>query len=129
MASMNLVVIMGHLTADPEVKVLESGTSVANATVAINERFTDREGNQQESVHFVAIEAWGRQAEIMNEYLAKGSPLAIEGSLKYEQWTDAETESTRSRLKVRVRRFQFLNPSPNGNGNGNQESDTNEINF
>ena len=108
MASYNRVILMGNLTRDPEVKFLPSGTSVANFGLAMNERYTDREtGEQKDNPCFVDIEAWGRQAEIANEYLQKGSPVFIDGSLKFESW-EADDGTKRSRLRVRVFRIQFI---------------------
>ena len=108
MASYNKVILMGNLTRDPEVKFLPSGTAVANFGLAMNERYTDRQtGEQKENPCFVDIEAWDRQAEIVGEYFKKGSPILIEGALKYDSW-EAEDGTKRNRLKVRLIRFQFV---------------------
>ena len=81
--------------------------------MAINERWNDaRTGEQRESVCFVEVEAWSRQAEVVGEYLKKGSPILVEGSLKFENWV-AEDGTNRNRLKVRLQRFEFTGP-PNG---------------
>ena len=120
---MNKVILMGNLTRDPEVKFLQSGTAVANFGIAMNERWTDQNTNEQrESVTFVEIEAWNRQAEVIGEYLTKGSPILIEGSLKFEQWQDATDGTNRNRLKVRLNRFEFVGGNTDGNGNGNGQS-------
>ena len=108
MASYNRVILMGNLTRDPELKFLPSGSSVANFGIAMNERYTDRQtGEQKESPCFVDVEAWGRQAEIVNEYLTKGSPIFIEGSLKFDSW-ETEDGTKRSRLRVRAFRIQLI---------------------
>lgn len=108
MASYNRVILMGNLTRDPELKFLPSGNSVANFGIAMNERYTDRQtGEQKESACFVDVEAWGRQAEVVNEYLSKGSPIFIEGSLKFESW-ETEDGTKRSRLRVRAFRIQLI---------------------
>ncbi len=108
MASYNRVILLGNLTRDPEMKYLPSGTAVANFGMAMSERYTDRTtGEQRENVCFVDLEAWDRQAEIVNEYLSKGSPVFIEGSLKFDSWETPEGEK-RSRLKVRVFRLQLI---------------------
>ena len=99
---------MGNLTRDPEVKFLPSGTSIANFGLAVNESYTDRQtGEKKESACFVDVEAWDRQAEVVGEYLKKGSPVFIEGALKYDSW-EAEDGTKRNRLKVRLIRFQFI---------------------
>ena len=119
---MNKVILMGNLTRDPEVKFLQTGTAVANFGMAMNERWTDQNTNEQrENVTFVEIEAWNRQAEVIGEYLKKGDPILIEGSLKFEQW-DHTDGTKRNRLKVRAQRFEFVGGNTNGNGNGNGQS-------
>ena len=107
MSSYNRVVLMGHLTRDPEVKFLPSGTTVANFSIAMNERYTDRDGNLQEKATFVECEAWNRSAEIIGDYFAKGMPIHLEGRLQLDQWENDEGEK-RSKLKVRVDRFTFV---------------------
>ena len=108
MASYNRVILMGNLTRDPELKFLPSGTSVANFGIAMNESYTDRQtGEKKESACFVDVEAWGRQAEVVNEYLTKGSPIFIEGSLKFESW-ETEDGTKRNRLRVRAFRIQLI---------------------
>ena len=108
MASYNKVILMGNLTRDPEVKFLPTGTAVANFGLAVNESYTDRQtGEQRESVCFVDIEAWGRQAEVVGEYFTKGRPILVEGSLKYDSW-EADDGTKRNRLRVRLQRFQFV---------------------
>ncbi|MDE0314533.1 MAG: single-stranded DNA-binding protein [Candidatus Poribacteria bacterium] len=123
MASYNKVILMGNLTRDPEVKYLPSGTAVANFGIAMNERYTDRQtGEQKESACFVDVEAWDRQAEIVNEYLSKGSPVFIEGALKFESW-ETEDGTKRSRLKVRLLRFQFIGGRQDEDGAGGGYAD------
>ncbi len=108
MASYNRVILMGNLTRDPELKFLPSGNSVANFGMAISERYTDRQsGEQKENVCFVDVAAWGRQAEIVNEYLTKGSPIFIEGALKFDSW-ETEDGSRRSKLSVTALRIQLI---------------------
>ena len=108
MASYNKVILMGNLTRDPEVKFLPNGTAVANFGLAVNESYTDRQtGEQRESVCFVDVEAWGRQAEVVGEYFTKGRPILVDGSLKYDSW-EADDGTKRNRLRVRLQRFQFV---------------------
>jgi len=129
MASYNKVILMGNLTRDPEVKHLQSGTTVANFGVAINENYTDSQtGEPKENTCFVEVEAWGRQAEIVGEHFTKGRPIFIEGALKYESWT-TEDGTKRNRLKVRLIRFQFVGSRPQNAGEGDatptlQETET-----
>ena len=124
---MNKVILMGNLTRDPELKHLPNGnSSVVNFGLAMNERWNDSQsGEQKETVCFVEVEAWNRQAEVINEYFKKGSQILVEGSLKFDQW-QAEDGSNRNRLKVRLQRFEFVGPNPNGNGNSNSEQMAND---
>ena len=108
MASYNKVILMGNLTRDPEMRYVPSGTAVTNFGLAMNERYTDRQtGEQKESPCFVEVTAWGRQAEIVNEYLAKGSPVFLEGSLKFDSW-EADDGTKRNRLSVTAFRIQLI---------------------
>ncbi len=108
MASYNKVILMGNLTRDPEMRYVPSGTAVTNFGLAMNERYTDRQtGEQKESPCFVEITAWGRQAEIVNEYLTKGSPVFLEGSLKFDSW-EADDGTKRNRLSVTAFRIQLI---------------------
>lgn len=118
MASYNKVILMGNLTRDPEMKYIPSGTAVTNFGLAMNERYTDRQtGEQKENTCFVEVEAWGRQAEVANEYLSKGRPVFIEGSLKFDSW-ETEDGSKRSRLSVRAFRIQFIGGRSDGDETG-----------
>lgn len=116
MANHNLVVLMGNLTRDPELKYLQSGVPVVNFGLATNKKFTDREtGEQKEKACFVDCEAWNKTAEVIAQYTKQGSPIFIQGELQYDSWeTD---EGKRSKLKVRVDRMQLIG-SKNGDSNG-----------
>ena len=105
---MNRCFLSGHLTRSPELRLTPDGTAkVANFGLAVNERFSDREtGEQRETVHFFECSAWNRTAELAFEYLKKGSPVLIEGSLRFESW-ESDGQS-RSRVTVRVQRFEFM---------------------
>ena len=104
---MNKVFLTGNLTRNPEVRYFPDSTAVANFGIAVNERFSDREtGEPRETVHFIDVEAWGRQAELIHEYFKKGSGILIEGSLKFDAWK-ADDGSNRNRLKVRLQRFEL----------------------
>ena len=116
MASFNKVILMGNMTRDPEIRIFDNGGSVANFGIAVNDRWKDRNtGEQQEEVCFVDCEAWGRQAEIIEQYLSKGSPVHLEGKLKYDTW-ETEDGQRRSKLKLRVFGLQML-----GRGNGDDD--------
>ena len=126
MASYNKVILMGNLTRDPELKYLPSGMAVANLGLAVNRVWTDREsGEKKEEVSFIDLEAWGRTAETMNEYLQKGRPAFVEGRLRQQRWETDDGQS-RSRLVVVVERFQFVGGRQDGSEQGgySQPGDT-----
>lgn len=99
MASFNRVILMGNLTRDPELRYIPSGTAVSDIGLAVNDRRKGPNGDWIEETTFVDVTLWGRQAEIANEYLTKGSPVLIEGRLKLDSWQDKDGQK-RSKLKV-----------------------------
>ena len=111
MASYNYVCLVGNLTRDPEVRHLASGDAVAEIGLAVNERFKNKAGEQQEKVNFFDLVAWGKTAELCAQYLRKGSPAMFVGKLQLDQWT-TEAGEKRSKVKVRVDSVQFLGSKP-----------------
>lgn len=111
---MNVVVLKGNLTRDPEVRQVGSGdrqTSVANFTLAVNRHFKRADGSKDKETTYVECELWDTAAEHLAEYCSKGDPLLINGALKLDTW---ETDGNkRSKLKVRVNNFDRLYRSPN----------------
>ena len=122
MANLNRVLLIGNLTRDPEVRYLPSGMAVCDLSMAINERYRSKTGETVESTCFVDVVAWAKQAETCGEYLRKGSPVFVEGSLQLDKWTSKEGEA-RSKLRVKAGRIQFLGgprgaESRDGGGSG-----------
>ena len=107
MASLNKVLLIGNLTADPEPKFLPSGQCVCNMRLATNRKWKDASGAPKEEVTYSNVEAWGKSGESAAEFLKKGSPVLIEGRLHYKEWTDPEGKK-RSALSVVAERVQFL---------------------
>ena len=105
MASYNKVILMGNLVADPEIKTLPSGTLTARFSIAVNERYKNSEGEFVEEAHFFEVDVFGRQAEIAQEYLKKGRPVFVEGSLRQNRW---ETDDGQKRSKVRIKCRRFI---------------------
>jgi single-strand DNA-binding protein len=119
--NLNHVTLAGHLTRDPEVKNLSGQKTVAVFGLAANRRWKTPEGEQKEEVTFVDCEAWGRTAELIGQYLAKGSPAYVEGRLKTDAWEDKEGHK-RSRLKLVVDSVQFLGtPKSRAEGRGHED--------
>jgi single-strand DNA-binding protein len=108
MASFNKVIIAGNLTRDPELRYTPKGTAVARITLAVNRIYTGEDGNKKEEVSFVDVDAWGRQAEVISQYMKKGRPLLIEGRLKQDTWEDKNTHQKQSKLKVVLEGFTFI---------------------
>src|SRR5678816_4951609 len=86
MASFNKVILAGNLTRDPELRYTPKGTAVAKIGLAMNRQWKDETGQQKEEVTFVDVDAFGRQAEVISQYLKKGRPILVEGRLKLDQW-------------------------------------------
>ncbi len=114
-ANFNKVFLMGNLTRDVELKYTPNNQPVAAFGIAMNRRYRTREGEDREDTTFVDCEAWGRTAEVMNQYLAKGRPVFVEGRLKLDQWQDKDGNN-RSKLRVVVENFQFIDSRPSGGG-------------
>ena len=115
MASLNKVLLMGNLTRDPEVRYTPKGTAVGDLAIAINDSYKTQDGTIKETVTYVDIEVWGRQAETCKQYLTKGRPIFVEGQLRLDQWETPQGEKKRL-LRVRADRVQFLGSSGGGGG-------------
>jgi len=107
MASFNKVYLMGNLTRDPEVRTTPNDLKIAKLGLAVNRRYRTKDNEQREETTFVDIDAFGVQAEILEKYCQKGSPLFVEGRLRLEQWQTNNGEN-RSKLSVVMENFQFL---------------------
>jgi single-strand DNA-binding protein len=105
--SVNKAILIGRLGKDPEVRYTQSGKAVASFTVATNERWTGQDGQPQESTTWHNIVAWGRQAEVIKEYLSKGRQIYIEGRISNRSYEDKEGNK-RYISEVVVQNFQFL---------------------
>jgi single-strand DNA-binding protein len=116
MASVNRVILVGNLTRDPQLKYLPSQTPVAEFGLAMNRRFKSATGEDREEVCFVDCSAFGRPAEIINQYCQKGKLIFIEGRLKFDTWEDKQGGGKRSKLSVVVENFQFLGAREGGGG-------------
>lgn len=90
MSSLNKAMLIGRLGQDPEVRYTQSNTAVANFSLATNERYKDRNGEYQERTEWHRVVAWGRTAEICQEYLKKGSLVYIEGPIQTREWEDKD---------------------------------------
>lgn len=107
--SVNMVVIAGNVTRDPEVKQMQNGSSVCDMSLAINRTWKDKaSGTTKEECVFADVVLWGRLSEIASEYIRKGSPVLVSGRLSMSEWTDKATGQKRSKLKVIGETMQML---------------------
>jgi single-strand DNA-binding protein len=107
-ANANKVILIGNITRDLELRYTPNGQAVVDFSIAVNRRFKDQSGQTQERADFIPIEAWGRQAEIIKQYLSKGSSIYIEGRLQQDSWEDKSDGTKKSKLKVVAQQVQFL---------------------
>lgn len=118
MSSYNKVILLGNLTRDPELRVTASGLSICKLGLAVNRRYKNKDGEQQEEVTFVDVDSFGRQAETISKYFSKGKPILVEGRLKLDQW-ETDSGEKRSKMGVVLEQFQFV--SGQGDGEPKQE--------
>jgi single-strand DNA-binding protein len=117
MASFNKVILAGNLTRDPELRYLPKGTAVAQFSLAVSRKWKSESGEAKEEVSFIDIEAFGRQAEVIAQYMRKGRPLLMEGRLKLDTWEDKTTQQKKSKLRVVLEGFTFIDSKgPEGGG-------------
>ena len=126
---MQKVLLIGFLGRDPEVRYSSQGAVIAQFSLAITERWKDKSGEPQEHTEWFAVKAFGRRAEVIGEYLHKGSRVYVEGRKLTESWDDKQTGGKHYRDLVYADRLEFLESKGNRDGNGNgkpQEGDVRE---
>jgi single-strand DNA-binding protein len=114
MAAVNKVILIGNLGKDPEFKYTPGGQPVATFSLATTERFSDKNGQRQEKTEWHNIVAWGKLAELVNQYLKKGRSAYIEGKLTTRSWDDKDGNK-RYKTEIVANTIQFLG-STSGNG-------------
>ena len=130
MMAINSVTLVGRAGRDPEVRYFESGTVVANLTMAVNRR------NRNDEPDWFNLEIWGKQAQVAADYVKKGSLIGITGSFKLDSWKDRNTGEDRNKPVVRVDRLELLgskrdsdNSNFQNNNSFNQQQNNDEIPF
>jgi single-strand DNA-binding protein len=108
MASVNKVILIGNLGADPETRYLPSGDAVTNIRIATSEKWKDKSGEQQEHTEWHRIAFFGKLAEIAGEYLKKGSPVYVEGRIRTRKWQDKESGQDKYSTEIVADRMQLL---------------------
>lgn len=119
MTSINRVLLVGHLTRDPELRHTAGGTAVCEFSMALNSR-EKVNGEWDDRVDYFDIVVWGNQGENCAQYLAKGKLVGVDGRLRQDRWEDKDSGQKRSRVKITADAIQFLTP---GEGGGHSQSD------
>ncbi len=112
--SVNKVILLGNVGKDPEIRSTGGGTMVANFTLATSDRFQDAQGNWQDRTEWHNLVAFKRLAEIVRDYVKKGSKLYIEGKIQTRSWDDKETGAKRYRTEIIVNDLSLLSGRDNG---------------
>ncbi|MBA3685327.1 MAG: single-stranded DNA-binding protein [Planctomycetes bacterium] len=115
---LNRVMLAGNLTRDPQVRFFANERAVADFGLAINRKYKANDGQLKEETTFVDVEAWGRTAELVGQYLTKGRGCYVEGRLRLDSWEDKESGQKRSKLKIVADNVQFLDSRGGQGGPG-----------
>jgi single-strand DNA-binding protein len=118
MANYNKVILVGNLTRDPQMRYLPSQMPVVDFGLAVNHRYKTKSGEDREEVCFIDCSAFGRQAEVINQYCRKGRPLLVEGRLKFDTWEDKQGGGKRSKHTIVIDNFQLLGGRDSAGGGG-----------
>jgi single-strand DNA-binding protein len=120
--SVNKVILIGNVGKDPDIKYTPSGVPVAKVSLATNEKYKDKSGEWQERTEWHNLVFWQRLAEIVGEYVKKGSKVYIEGRLQTSSWEDKQSGEKKYRTEIVVGDLVLL--GANGNGNGEHSRST-----
>ena len=115
--SVNKVILVGRLGRDPETRYTGGGQAVANFSVATDETYKDKAGERQKRTEWHKIVVWGKQAEIAQQYLKKGSLIFIEGRIQSREWQDKEGQK-RTSFEIVASNFRMLGGKGDGGGSG-----------
>lgn len=121
MRGFSKAIVAGNITRDPEMRTTPGGAQVCSFSIAVNRVFKGSDGNQQEQTSFIECVAWGKAAELICQYVHKGSALLVSGRLDQRSWEDKNSGQRRSRTEVVVEDFSFIGAT-GGNGGGNSTS-------
>ncbi len=133
MGDLNKVMLIGNITKDPEAKTLPSGQSLSNFSIATNRTWKDKDGSKKEQAEFHNIIAWGKLAEICNQYLKKGSKVYIEGRLQTRSWDDQNgvkkyrTEIIAENLSMLSSKGSYSGATTSGSGPSKPQTQEEEL--
>jgi len=120
--SVNKVILLGNVGKDPEIRSTGGGTMVANFTLATSDRFQDAQGNWQDRTEWHNLVAFKRLAEIVRDYVKKGSKLYIEGKIQTRSWDDKETGAKRYKTEILVNDLSLLSARDDASAGGYSRS-------
>jgi single-strand DNA-binding protein len=115
--TLNKAMLIGRLGKDPEVRYTKSGDAVASFTMATDETYKDRQGAKQERTEWHSINAWGKLADFVQNYLKKGRLVYVEGRIQTRDWTDKENVK-HYKTEIRADTIRFVGPPPDGSRTG-----------
>lgn len=118
MRGFSKAIVAGNITRDPEMRTTGSGSQVCSFAIAVNRSFKDSSGNTQDQVSYLDCVAWGKSADIICQYVHKGSALLVSGRLEQRSWDDKNSGQRRSRTEIVVEDFSFLGNNGGGNNGG-----------
>lgn len=118
MRGFSKAIIAGNLTRDPELRSTPSGSNVCSFSVAVNRNYRDANGQNQEQVSFINCSAWGKLAEVINQYGRRGTGVLVSGRLEQRSWDDKATGQKRSAVEIVVEDFNFVGSERDGAGAG-----------
>lgn len=106
--NVNICIIGGRLTRDPELRFTPKGVAIANFGIATSRKFKKDDGSENEETLFLDVTAFQKQAELVGQHFKKGSPIFIKGRLKLDQWDDKTTGAKRTKISLLMEEFQFV---------------------
>jgi single-strand DNA-binding protein len=119
MASVNKVILIGNLGKDPEIRYTQGGEPIANFSLATSENWTDKSGQKQERTEWHRVEVFGKTAQVVRDYCQKGKQVYLEGSIRYDEWTDKDGNKkymTKIRISGPNSRLVLLGSRGDGGG-------------
>ena len=120
--SVNKVILVGRLGRDPETRYTGAGQAVCNFSLATDETYKDRTGERQKRTEWHKIVVWGKQAEIAQQYLKKGSLIFVEGRIQSRQWDDKKDGTKRTSFEIVASNFRMLGSRADSMGAGPRSS-------
>lgn len=126
MSSLNKAIIMGRLGKDPELKTVGQGTSVARLSIALSEKWVDKNGQKHERVDWLSVVVWGKQAENCAKYLSKGRQALVEGKIQVRSYEDKKTQEKKYVTEIIAQKVTFIDSQKSEDGGRSNKSQSQE---